>query len=316
MNLLQDRIRIHRRQLLRRMGYPAVPEPAQADIEPTVRCNLRCTACQHSTWSRKVPDMSLGLFRSVLDGFPDLREIKLQGMGEPLLNTSCCSMIREAASRNIAVKIYTNGTQFSHQNIEALIGSGVREVFVSCDHHLPEVVRNKRPGIDFEAYSRGVKNFTSSADDSITVAAWALASRDLFNDFRAFRQYIGRLGFRRLFVQCDITGWGENSTGEIPPPEEEFPGDDGLDVTFLHTNRFSPETPCPWPFYHTYITAEGKVQPCCILSDPARKTLGDLTRQPLYRIWNSGRYFAFRKAITSGNIWEECRNCYRKRIPS
>ncbi|MBN1758353.1 MAG: radical SAM protein [Chitinispirillaceae bacterium] len=318
MNTTQNRFRFYRRRLLALLGCPALPEPVQADIEPTVRCNLRCPSCQHSRWSRNVPDMPLTLFRHVLDSFPDLRNIKLQGMGEPLLNRHCIAMITEAAGRNIAVKIYTNGTQFSPENIEALVGSGVQEVFVSCDHHHPETLRKMRPGLDFTDYMRGVSAFTRQAAGSrISVAAWALASRELLDDFDTFRQFVQYLGLSRLYVQCAITSWGANQTVEnFPSLEEKNSVKNGIETTFLHTNLFSRETPCPWPFYHTYISAEGKVLPCCILSDPARRPLGDLTRIPFHRIWNSRRYFDFRKAISSGNIWEECRNCYRKRMPS
>ena len=61
--------------------------PVQLDVENLSRCNFRCTMCQVSTWEKgqRAEDMTLGDFKNLIDEQIGLLEIKLQGMGEPLM---------------------------------------------------------------------------------------------------------------------------------------------------------------------------------------------------------------------------------------
>ena len=61
--------------------------PIRLDIENVSRCNFRCTMCEVSNWehSKRAEDMSLKDFKNLLDEQYGLVEIKLQGLGEPLM---------------------------------------------------------------------------------------------------------------------------------------------------------------------------------------------------------------------------------------
>jgi sulfatase maturation enzyme AslB (radical SAM superfamily) len=69
-------------------GYPNI---LALDIEPTTKCNLDWKYCQvpWSNRSTKVKDLSLNQFKWIIDQFPSLQFIKLQGMGEPLKIQIC-----------------------------------------------------------------------------------------------------------------------------------------------------------------------------------------------------------------------------------
>ena len=63
--------------------------PTMLDIENVSRCNFRCTMCQVSDWGpnfQRSNDMTLEQFKELIDEQYGLISIKLQGMGEPLLN--------------------------------------------------------------------------------------------------------------------------------------------------------------------------------------------------------------------------------------
>src|ERR1700722_10050710 len=61
--------------------------PIKLDVENVSRCNFHCTMCQVSDWPgyKRADDMTLAQFKELIDSQYGLIEIKLQGMGEPLL---------------------------------------------------------------------------------------------------------------------------------------------------------------------------------------------------------------------------------------
>jgi prepilin-type processing-associated H-X9-DG protein len=149
MRSLSNRYRIHRRRLLGLLGAPVRSEPVSIDVEPTVRCNLRCAFCQHTTRRRTAPDMTPELFGRILDAFPGLDEIKLQGMGEPLVNRDLPAMVRAAKGRGIRVKTYTNGSLLTEENVAGLVGSGIDEVFAEARRLGAIVVQANHPLIPY-----------------------------------------------------------------------------------------------------------------------------------------------------------------------
>ena len=60
--------------------------PVTMDIEPTTGCNFRCTMCQVSSPNFKAKNMNLETFQKIIKENKQLIKIKLQGMGEPLVN--------------------------------------------------------------------------------------------------------------------------------------------------------------------------------------------------------------------------------------
>ena len=61
--------------------------PVKLDIENVSRCNFRCTMCVVSDWEkgRRAEDLTIDSFKALIDEQIGLVEIKLQGIGEPLM---------------------------------------------------------------------------------------------------------------------------------------------------------------------------------------------------------------------------------------
>src|SRR3972149_2891725 len=68
-------------------------KPRVVHIEPTIRCNLKCTHCDHTYWDRMCPDLTYDGFRHIIDQMPDLNRVIMHGRGEPLLNKDIYRMI-------------------------------------------------------------------------------------------------------------------------------------------------------------------------------------------------------------------------------
>ena len=67
--------------------------PYSLDIEPTIKCNLKCPMCIHTYWNRRAVDLTVDNFKKILDGIDTLMKIKLQGIGEPLLSKHFFNLI-------------------------------------------------------------------------------------------------------------------------------------------------------------------------------------------------------------------------------
>ena len=78
----------YERYLASRRRSPAVDYlPIKLDIENVSRRNYRCTMCVVGGWEKgkRAEDMPLDAFKQLIDDQYGLLEIKLQGIGEPLL---------------------------------------------------------------------------------------------------------------------------------------------------------------------------------------------------------------------------------------
>jgi radical SAM protein with 4Fe4S-binding SPASM domain len=92
--------------------------------------------------------------------------------------------------------------------------------------------------------------------------------------------------------------WRDAVEALRPPP----PAPAGAEVTY-HTG------PCLVPWYSTYVTARGKVLPCCYLTDE-QYVLGDIHEESFEQIWNGKRYREFRRALREDRAnLPGCREC-------
>ena len=89
------------------------PLPRALQVEVTGACNLRCPMClvrYRPTLDRATASLSFAAFREMVDAVPDVEEITLQGLGEPLMAPDLFRIIEHAAARGIRVGFNTNAT--------------------------------------------------------------------------------------------------------------------------------------------------------------------------------------------------------------
>src|SRR3990167_572238 len=94
--------------------------PWYLHIEPTNYCNFVCVTCSRRTLKR-VGHLTLEKFKLILDQFPYLITVKIQGMGESLMNPEYISMLKYAKSKNIKTTAIHNGTLINKNNVDDLV---------------------------------------------------------------------------------------------------------------------------------------------------------------------------------------------------
>lgn len=307
--------------------------PTRLDIENVSRCNYHCTMCQVSDWPglKRGRDMTLEEYKGLIDSLTNsLTEIKIQGMGEPLLGKCYFEMIRYARERHIWVRSITNGSILGgNDNYKKIMDADVCELHVSIDGCDREIFEKIRRGGKFDNVSRNCKllNEYARSVDKHRTRMWTVIQRDNYHQIEQFPLVAAELGFARLTLSLDLNDWGQDSWREVndridmhnqmsPELAERIIDagkERGVEVTFWYMDEkyeFGPKGKlCPWPFGRGYISSEMKLVPCCMIANPEVCDLGDATN--IVETWNGPKMKAFRKMHLRGNVPDFCQTCYK-----
>jgi MoaA/NifB/PqqE/SkfB family radical SAM enzyme len=118
---------------------PALPDALRLEVAAVgdLRCAMCLQRCRPPV-NRLTAAMSLSTFRCLVDDVPGLRELTLQGMGEPLLAPNLVDMVRYAKGRGIRVAVETNATLLYRDRAEELVDAGLDRLHVSLDGADPQ----------------------------------------------------------------------------------------------------------------------------------------------------------------------------------
>ncbi|WP_173085531.1 radical SAM protein [Fundidesulfovibrio magnetotacticus] len=300
--------------------------PFMMDVEPVSRCNFRCIMCATVKREGKPkPDLSLEDFKRFMDRNPQLMEVKIQGVGEPLLNRDLFGMIEYATARDTWVRTTVNGSLLHvDDNFKRLVDSGIGEVQTSFDGATKEVFEHIRAGADFDQI---VKNLTAlnayvAGKDRDHTRMWVLLQSNNRHQLLDFIRMAARMGFRRMTYSVVLTGWGEeNSFSDLkvrPFTEQEesrileLAEREGVEVSVWNcTDRFrigNPATLCPVPFSRAFIGSDLRILPCGTIGHYDDVNFGHALA--FRETWNSPTYRQFRRAHLEGRIPSFCRECY------
>lgn len=112
--------------------------PAKIYVEPTTRCNLRCPMCVKYAAGSCIPEVDMGIatFRCLAPELPYVRELILNGIGEPLLHPDLTEMVRLARSLMPAdgiIGFQSNGFLLDRRTAISLLTAGLDTVCLSLD---------------------------------------------------------------------------------------------------------------------------------------------------------------------------------------
>jgi radical SAM protein with 4Fe4S-binding SPASM domain len=320
--------------------------PRELQIEVTGACNLRCHMClvrYRPPLDRRQGSLSFATFRRLVDTLPDLREVVLQGLGEPLLAPDLIRMVEYAHARGIATGFNTNGTLLTRARAARLIRAGLDWLRVSLDGATAATYEAIREGASFARVTENIEGLVETRR----------------------RLELGRPGLRLVFVAMRrnvhelpalvrlAAGWGveyvwvqnlSHSFSDTDPAGDyqeirDFTASEALWAgrgpaaaryfeearAVAHTLGVELRLPareghrgprqagtpgCDWPWRSAYVTHDGKVQPCCMVMGADRAMLGDLSTEDFPAIWRGAAYAEFRDGLLGdGAPPAVCRGC-------
>jgi radical SAM protein with 4Fe4S-binding SPASM domain len=327
-----------------------VPLPKTLKIEISSRCNLACRFCGRAAAleatngqsdrpstryllkqsPRLGTDMSLKAFQQLVDDLPQLEEIDIQGVGEPLINPAALEMIRWAGSRKIRVTFTTNGTLISKKAAEVLVSSTVRQLTVSVDGATPDTYAFLRRGSSLQRVVNNIqrlvalRNLSGSSTPRIRLAM-VLTSHNILE----------LPGLIELASRCGADVVTCSALKPVVPGLENWLPDEGVvkrsideaanlavisGVSFECevimpgveiTEKKPTQSLCIWPWLSAMVTVDGYITPCCYVTDPAVFNLGNLRDQSFSSIWAGPTYREFRRQLREGRTSSlPCRSCF------
>jgi MoaA/NifB/PqqE/SkfB family radical SAM enzyme len=328
----------------------AAPEalPRFLQIEPVGQCNLRCRMCPIQFRTDGSPGaapafLELDTFCRLLDQFPDLAELHLQGLGEPLMHPAFFAMVRHAVARGITVSTNSNLTVLSERRAAECVASGLSRIHVSIDGADASTYEYIRVRSRYERVLRNVRRLVAarSAADASTpeIRLVAVVMRTNLHQLADLVRLAYDLQTPHLSVQHLCHDYGEQSLPEKYRPMRAFVeaetllGADpeavraaferaraaarALGVTLRLPNMqprpFAAGTDgrsrCDWPWRGAYLSYSGEAMPCCMVSTPDRISLGNMAREGVAAVWQGKAYETFRRDLADGPPPEVCRSC-------
>ena len=305
--------------------------PIQLDIEHVSRCNYRCAMCQVSDWedSKRAKDMAFGDFKALLDSQIGLVEVKIQGMGEPLLSKDFFRMIRYARSRHLWVRSTTNASLLHHNdNYKKVLDADISELQVSIDGTSEKSYEKIRRGGKFNLVRDNCRLLNSYGDaiGRKRTRMWSLIQRENYHELEQFPAMAADWGFDRITLSLNLNSWAQSEWAEENRSRDvsdrltrkqagkliKLGKAAGVEVTFWITSRkyeqAVPEKLCPMPFQRLYISSDMRIVPCAGVGDPRTYELGNAGL--LSEEWNGEAMRRFRRFHLQGKLLDFCRACY------
>jgi radical SAM protein with 4Fe4S-binding SPASM domain len=299
-------------------------------VEVTSVCNAACFYCPRTAYQDRWINrhMTLATFAHVVPALKQAKLAYLQGWGEPFLNPDFFVMVEQAKKAGCLVGTTTNGMVLDAALIGNIIRSGLDILSFSLAHTDPchDHVRQGTHLTDVLDRIREVteaKKRTGTDKPAIHVAYLLLRSNK--DDVKRLPSLLKGLGVDQAVVSTlDFVPTPELEKEELlPRTEAEY---EELQ-SFLENVRIEGElrgVPIHYQIGYAgrrrlfcseniekavVISASGEVSPCVLTNIPVaagqteeagpteRMIFGNITQQPLSKIWRSDAYKKFRRSI-------------------
>jgi MoaA/NifB/PqqE/SkfB family radical SAM enzyme len=326
----------------------SLPMPTFLQMEPVGQCNLRCRMCPIQYRKDGPPHgppafMDFDLFLRILDQFPGLQRLQLQGLGEPMMHPRFFDMVTTAVRRGIEVSTNTNLTLLNDLRAERCVTSGLAKLHASLDGATAETFEFIRVRAHFDRVLANLQRLLDArkrfGSETPRVRIVCVAMRKNLHELPELVRLAHRLGVSTIFVQHLCHDFTEEHLPESYRPmrtfvdEQSLVQEDPLRIDRFFTdaaaeaNRLGvdlrlpsatpmvhpPEKPgrerCDWPWTGAYLSYQGLGMPCCMVSTPDRIQLGDYRLDSAENIWHGPAYTRFREALGSETPPDVCASC-------
>lgn len=322
--------------------------PTYVQIEPVGQCNLRCQMCPIQ-FRRDGPPfgplafMPFETFTSLIDQFTTLRELHLQGLGEPMMHPRFFDMIDYAAAKGVRVTTNSNLTLLNKARAERCVQSELSCLHISIDGSTAATYERIRVRGHYERVLRNLQLLEDARQQTKRFGPELhlvmVVMRQNLHELPDLVRFAHRWSMAEFFVQHLCHDFGESSLPAHYRPMRDFVQaqtlleDDPTRIDYffsearqvarelgvkLRLPRTQPvqhaaDTPgperCDWPWRGAYISYDGSAMPCCMIATPDRASFGNMAVQGVEAVWNGEIANSFRRQLASEKPPEICQAC-------
>lgn len=322
--------------------------PNYLQLEPVGQCNLRCTMCP-IMFRRDGPPygppafMAWETFTRVLDEFPQLKHLHLQGLGEPMMHPRFFDMVEYAAQKNIRVTTNSNFTLLNDKRADRLVTCGLDILHISVDGATPELYERIRVRSHWERLMHSFELlFAARARHDATMPHLHLVMVIMRQNLEQLPDLVRRAHewqMEEIWVQHLAHDFKESTLPEQYAPMREYVNEQTLlnekieriqdyfgaaeslaqelgirlRLPSPRPRAFPPGTSgrdrCSWPWTGAYVSYQGLAMPCCMVATPDRINFGNMARDGVRTVWNSKAFESFRAQLASDTPPEICASC-------
>ncbi len=315
-------------------GYMKSP-PHVLIIEPTNRCNLRCPMCTNFLLSSRGKleqgNMPLHSYLRLKSFMREAALVALTGFGEPYLHPALFEFIRIARQMGAKTALTTNGVLLPGHRSLRTVESGLDFIEVSYDgkrgnpryrgvdakatlagvrslNRAKEELGERKPEITFASVLgtgnlKDVEEIVRTASelgvDEVRFQPIQIFTRDMMDENL---YQIKRKAERALSSATDL---GRDLGVNVKARRSTLALDERYSRERTYLSSYSKELGCVDPFARFFVSWNGDVLLCCG-GIPTHLNISD---RPLWDIWNSNIYRAYRMDLLGGRPRGFCSHC-------
>lgn len=305
--------------------------PPGVEIELTNRCNLACIQCLRSLGLKpyKLGDMDFENYKKILDQFPYVTNLSLNGFGEPTMYRQFFEVVAYTRKERpwCKIGIYTNGMLIDEEKAYRMMDCGLTELNISIDAAYPETYKRVRRGGNLDLLHDNIRrlirvkretrsrfpmiglNYVMLNENEGELVPFVEQAADFGVDFINCITYAGYdWGFRNRRTKASYKQELEAARkrmDELNVRVKTFPSDD--------ISWSDPKRPFSCPFYwgeEFRVTYGGDITLGCCTPFKETYSYGNLLETPFSEIWNN-ELFCRNRELTNKNIapTSTCANC-------
>jgi radical SAM protein with 4Fe4S-binding SPASM domain len=321
--------------------------PGFLQIEPVGQCNLKCQMCpiQFRTDGEKgaLAFMDFDDFRNLIEQFPEISELHLQGLGEPMMHPKFFDMVEFAAGRGIRVTTNSNLTLFTRRRAERCVTSGLETLHVSVDGATKETYELVRVGSDFDKVVSNIRLLKEMKAELLSdrphLRIVFVLMRLNLHELPGLVRLASSLNVQEIFAQHLCHDFKESTLPEKYHPMRDFvdeqtlfnESEERIGLFFDEARDVAREAGvdlrlpsprptdralasrgrerCDWPYRGMYFSYDGQAMPCCMIGTPDRFNFGNAFKTGARDLWTGPAYEEFRRRLESDDPPEICSSC-------
>jgi MoaA/NifB/PqqE/SkfB family radical SAM enzyme len=292
------------------------------NTEKTPELTLPSAAQLEPVGAEKAPPlMSFAVFRDLLAAQPQLKELQLQGAGDPLAHPRFFDMVAYAVAKGLEVTSTSPLLRLSDARIEDCLTSGLARLDVAPGAHTAAECDYLARGSKLRRALGNTRRLVSARGDRERpqIRVILVLQRRHLDALPELVRLVAAHGVDALVFQHL---WHDVSPARRFVDRESVLGDDcepyletaremaeQLGLTLALPRERSHSGPCEQPWRRIHIGANADALPCAKLKTAQRLTLGNTRRTGITAVWNGAAFQEFRRKLVAGDLPPVCRRC-------